>query len=444
MKIAFLVIPDFQKSGRLSNESFDGVGNVGAYVCIDQLRRRGVDVGFCNYDTAGEYDVVCISLTSFFDILSLWKGLRFRKDWERGRRRFRVICGGAGLKNPFPLIEWVDAFWFGRCDTEFYDFATVPDYEHPSLMRWDAPKKCVVNQAQCLYPHTVTLGNGTEWSEKFIGCPNKCYFCFYSYTRKHSAPGERYFLETEHNKQSMEIDLMNWGLLAPETIRPHVTVGIDGVSGRIRCAINKPITDEMLRELIVRHNFSVPKENYSLQLYMITGYETETMADVSTLYEVVRRADLECRSRVYVTVHSTPLSPEAGTPLAWSAAPYRTPFDSLRGQCIHQGRFLQVFHNKYNTSDWQQFRQLITLRYTESQRRLLDNVLFNSKLQGLKNRDKMTWVEDHFDLRDLLREYDVDEELPAWPLVSYMGEKKIKKLRIIAKQRLYGNAKVSH
>lgn len=437
-KIAFLVVPDFQKSGRTVNESFDGVGNVGAYVCIDQLRRRGVDVGFCSFDTASEYDVVCISLTSSYDVLSLWKNLRFRSDWERGRRRFRVICGGAGLKNPFPLLEWVDAFWFGRCDTEFYNFATNPDFEHPSLMRWNEPRKCVVNQAACLYPHSVILGDGTEWSEKFIGCPNKCYFCFYSYTRRHSAPGQRYFLETEHNKQSMEIDLLNWGLLTRETIRPHVTVGVDGVSGRIRCAINKPITDEKLLELVVRHNRAIPKENYKLKLYMITGYETETMADVSKLHEVMREADKEARTRTVVEVHSTPLSPEPGTPLAWSAAPYRTPFDSLRGQMIMQGRFLQVFHCKFNASDFQQFQQLVVTRYTEKQRKLLDNLLFNAKFSGLKNRDKMTWIEDHFDLHDLLREYDINEELPAWPLVSYMGEEKVKKLRTIAKKRLCG------
>lgn len=68
----------------------------------------------------------------------------------------------------------------------------------------------------------------------------------------------------------------------------------------------------------------------------------------------------------------------------------------------------------------------------------MDNLLFNAKFNGLKNRDKMTWIKDHFDLHDLLREYDINEELPAWPLVSYMGEEKIKKLRTIAKKRLCG------
>jgi hypothetical protein len=445
-RIAFLIIPDWQKNGRTQNQSFDGVGNTGAYVIIHQLRRAGIDVGFCTIDTADEFDVVCISVTSSFDILSLCKELRFNKKWRRGVRKFRTICGGAGLKNPFPLLEYVDRFWFGRCDTEAVQWVTDKDYQHPSIMDWDNPRECVVNQASCLFPEDVRTGKEL-WREKFIGCPNKCGFCFYSWTHRNIQQNEHYMLKV--HPQQMEIDLQNWDLLNSETIVPHVAVGVDGSSGRIRCAINKKITDEALLELILRHNRAVFDKvggngnAYTLQLYNITGYETECHEDYSRLYEVLRTAAKEAKGRVLCKIHSTPLSPEPLTPLAWSAAPLRTPFGVLRGQTIVQTPKFEAFHNKFNTSDWQQFVQLVFTRYSDKYEKLLDNILFNPKLKALKTAERLSFVENHFDIGDLLREYDTEERLPHWPMAyAYTEIETLKNIRKSIKRKLYAKTEI--
>lgn len=443
-RIAFLIIPDWQKNGRILNQSFDGVGNTGAYVIIHQLRRAGLEVGFCTADTADEYDVVCISITSSFDILSLCKELRFNRKWRRGVRKFRTICGGSGLKNPFPLLEYVDRFWFGRCDAEAVDWVTDKDYQHPSIMDWDNPRECVVNQAKTLYPVAVKTGKGL-WRENFIGCPNKCGFCFYSWTHRNIQQNEHFMLNVHPGQ--MEIDLRNWDVLNAETIVAHVTVGLDGVSERIRLAINKRITDDMLIELIERHNRAVydrvgAGKTYRLQLYNISGYETETMADFSKLAEVLRTAAKTAKARVHCVIHSTPLSPEPMTPLAWSAAPFRTPFDVLRGQYIVQTKNFEAFHNKFNTSDWQQFCQLVLTRYSDKYAALLDNILFNPKLKVLKNSEKLSFVEHHFDIGDLLRAYDTEEKLPHWPMAyAYTPIEKLKKIRKSIRRRLYEDNK---
>lgn len=442
-RIAFLIIPDWQKNGRTQNQSFDGVGNTGAYVIIHQLRRAGIDVGFCTVDTADEFDIVCISLTSSFDVFSLYKNLRFNKKWRRGVRKFRVLCGGAGLKNPFPLIEYVDRFWFGRCDTEAVQWVTDKDYQHPSIMDWDNPRECVVNQATCLFPEEVKTGKGV-WRENFIGCPNKCGFCFYSWTHKNIQRGDHFFLKV--NPQQMEIDLKNWDILTSDNIVPHTMVGVDGLSGRIRLAVNKRITDDMLTELIIRHNRAVfdkkgtDEKFYMLQLYVVTGYETESMWDYSRLVEAVRRADKECKARVMVKVHSTPLSPEPLTPLAWSAAPFRTFTSRLRGQTFFQSAKLEAYHSKFITSDWQQFMQLCFVRYTEQYNGLLDCIFFNPKFKALKESEKMGFIESHFDIGDLLREYDVGEQLPHWPMAyAFTPIEKLKKIRKSIKRRLYAD-----
>ena len=441
-RIAFLIIPDWQKNGRTQNQSFDGVGNTGAYVLIHQLRRAGIDVGFCTIDTADEFDVVCISLTSSFDVLSLCRHLRFNKKWRRGVRKFRVICGGAGLKNPFPLIEYVDRFWFGRCDTEAVQWVTDKDFQHPSIMDWDNPRECVVNQATCLFPDEVQTGK-ERWREEFIGCPNKCGFCFYSWTHRNIQQGEHYMLQ--FNPAQMEIDLKNWDILTPETIRPHVMVGLDGVSGRIRLAINKRITDAMLLELLERHNRAVydkvgENKTYKLQLYNITGYETETMSDFAALSDTLRAAARTAKAKVHCVIHTTPLGPEPLTPLAWSAAPFRTPFDVLRGQNIVQAKNFEAYHNRFNASDWQQFTQLVLVRYSDKYAPLLDNILFNPKLKKLKNTEKLSFVEHHFDIGDLLREYDTEERLPHWPMAyAYTPIEKLKKIRKSIRRRLYAD-----
>ena len=433
-KVAFLIIPDFQQNGRTKNQSFDGVGNTGAYVIIHQLRKRGVDVGFCDFDSASQYDIVCISLTSSFDTLSLWRHLRFRRDWRRGARRFRVVCGGAGLKNPFPLLEWVDEFWFGRCDYEAFDFVMDPKYDHPSKMRWDSPRACIVNQVDRCFPEPVQTGKEV-WRESFIGCPNKCGFCFYSWTRKNVQESEHFKYDLNKGR-AMEIDIMNWALLKKETITPHVTVGLDGISERIRLAINKRITDDMLRELLDRFHFAA-KDNYYLKIYNIAGYETETYSDAATLYSLIEEFGKKVTKKLFVELHTTPLSPEPATPLGYSAAPFFSRFNGLSGQSIFQDSKLYAFHSQFNGSSWQQFQQLCVQRFNKEAERILDLMFFSPKFKGLKNYEKMKYIEAKFDLADLLREYSTEERLPAWTIQSYMGEEKVKKVRESIRRKLY-------
>ena len=80
-KIAFLVYENNAKPSRRKNQSFDWSGNIGAYMVIDALRRKGIEVDFCSVASAKEFDLVMVSMTSVHDTFNFIRAVGRSPGW---------------------------------------------------------------------------------------------------------------------------------------------------------------------------------------------------------------------------------------------------------------------------------------------------------------------------------------------------------------------------
>lgn len=434
-RVAFLVFPDWKKTRR-KNGSLDGVSNIGAYMLIDVAERAGRHIGFCSVDTATQNDIVLVSLTSIYDMLAFYREVRLHPDWQKPRK-FRVLCGGFGLQNPFPVLDYVDSFWFGRCEDEFINWLDIVDYEHESLMRPDKPKVCRIHQSPELYPHPIRLHNGIasncDFTEKIMGCPNKCFFCHFSFSRKHIKTSEHYNLK-QYSHATQELDMFNLEEL--DYSCPKTTIGLDGMSERLRYMVNKRIPDQLVFDTIVSmsQKSEVKGEAFYLKLYNITGYESETDEDYRSFVELVRSTIPHLKKRCLLILHSTPLHPSCATPLVYSAVNIHTKLDKERGKVFccdskdNSGKLIAM-HSRYNESNFSLIESVVVERFTEQYRNLIDLICFNRKFNALKGSEKLSYCMNHYDLTDLLRAYDTTEQVPSWVCESYIGWDKIRMLR---------------
>lgn len=412
---------------------------------IDVAKRAGIEIGFCSPETAQQYDIVLVSLTSIYDCLAFYQQCYRLKSW-RINRKFRVLCGGFGMQNPFALLDIVDEFWFGRCENEFVEWILNEDFEHPSLMKATAPKVCKINQVDKFYEngvqlHTNAHGDGLFY-EKLIGCPNGCFFCHYTWSRKYVRNGEHYQLNLYKNTNSIELDMFNINDFNPKATK--VTIGLDGLSERLRYCANKHISNELVEDVLrkIRERSEIVGKAVFVTLYNIDGYEGQDESDLKEFLSLLRNFSPK-KKRLVIIIHTTPLHPSPATPMVFSAVNLHTKLCEYRGKEIDNVNSNERKHctySQYSSGNNSLLESLVIERFTEQYRTLLNTLCFNSKYKSLKSLDKITFCEDNFDLNDLVREYDVEEQVPSWCCESYVGWDAIKKMRkfMIKKQIEYG------
>ena len=166
-KIAFLAY--YPLNQRSKNNSFEGNYNIGANVIMDVMRRNDIECDMCTPDTAKNYEIVLISLTSDYDCIALYKAVALLPSWQPGRK-FKVVAGGAGMQNPTVIRRYIDYAVFGRGENIIYQLVDAilggNSFEHGSVM--SLPDIYPVKLAKCpSYIHTkLTLetvgdaGNG--------------------------------------------------------------------------------------------------------------------------------------------------------------------------------------------------------------------------------------------------------------------------------------------
>ena len=177
--IAFLVFAPAKK--RRKDNSFDGNDNIGAYVIKEVLETSGHQIDFCAPETAHKFKVVLVSLTSTYDVFAFYQAVALRPEWQRDKRQFKVVCGGFGLQNPYPIRNFIDYGVFGRgeaiANKVVESALNDKTCEHESVMNLPEITPVKIAQAQTLYV-------GECFQEEFIGCSGKCLFCHYTWARK--------------------------------------------------------------------------------------------------------------------------------------------------------------------------------------------------------------------------------------------------------------------
>lgn len=437
-KIAFLAYAPLKQ--RRSNNSFEGNGNVGALVVESVLKSNGLDVARCTPESAHKQDVVLVSFTSNYDVVSFYQAVALRPEWARGKRKFIVIGGGFGMQNPTLIRDYLDYAAFGRVENWIYQVIDtilgggIP--KHPSLMNLPDLHGVMISQSPDLYDGPISgTAYGSEYKETFTGCPYKCMFCHYTWAREYQDIREEnrgsYVQESLTSGNTPEL---TWDqLFTYDKKAGRIRVAIDGFSQRLRYIYGKRILNDDIAEGI--NAIGQYEGNTVLLVYNICNMPTETEQDINELYTTLRRADPF--GRVIFVLHSTPFRPSLATPMQWEPVNLWPEWIDKRAEVIDDRANFRATHSFTLEGAWSHLLSVIVERATPESSKMFHDIAFSSTLTGGKYRSaqKIKILENHYDLSQYLKEYDVDEKLPGWFLSSYTDIEKMKRAARILRER---------
>jgi len=426
MRVAFLHFDTWKKGRHANADTFWGSKHFGPAMLRDVLRKGGQEVSVCTPDTAHQYDVVLVSMTSFFDLYSLLKAVGRHPHWQPGKRTFTAIAGGFGMQNPVPLFGFIDHYWFGRAE----DWIKVlvkerGEISHPSLMHDGELRPVTVHQATQVYedPVAIDFNGKKEYRETMLGCRHKCMYCHYTFARKHVSEGP--FIYNELGSMSDELEWCDGELYDP--MKPHVITAMDGWSQRLRYANGRRLPTEGFQEFFRTISRRTHCSGVLVKLYNIVGQETETLDDYYEFVEGMVALDGDLKAPVTVEVQNTPLNPSSITPAAYARIDFTTNYRDRyapHGLRIFEGARIKVRHTPYWDSPYMHLCSVLTQRYTERWHDVLQYVLWGKHKNSIE-----AILEKHPEVLDLGREYTVDEQLPTWFLSGYIPNASIAKMR---------------
>jgi radical SAM superfamily enzyme YgiQ (UPF0313 family) len=433
--VAFLVYEPLKQ--RRKDNSFDGNDNIGAKVIEAVLKAHGIAVGYCSPQTANQYRLVLVSLTSTYDVYAFYQAVALLPSWQPGKRSFKVMAGGFGMQNPTAIRNYVDYAAFGRAHDWIAPVVEAilgggePD-AHPSLMKLPDLAPVVIHQTEDLYQGVIDgkTPYGERFVEHFTGCPLKCKFCHYTWARRYTDNRETrgsYVQKSLTGGGTPELtwdQLFTWGKKIG-----RARVAIDGFSERLRWIYGKKISQQDIiggLEAVGEY-----EGNTVILAYNISNFPSETDADREELYATLMAANP--KNRVVFILHSTPFRPSLATPMQWERVTLLPDWSKRRTEKIVDRDTILAEHSFTLETPFSHMMSVVAERATPDTDRLFHTLAFNKYLQSARHDLRLRAVEREFDLTPYLREYDFDEKHPAWFLSSYTDREVLR--RIATKMR---------
>lgn len=323
------------------------------------------------------------------------------------------------MQNPHTIRDYVDYAVFGRAENFVSDLVGAiigdGDFQHESVMRLPDIYGVKIAQAEKLY-------HGKAFDESFIGCPNKCKFCHYSWARKSSGNNGEYVQGSLTKGASPEVlfkDLVN-----TNQKKGRIRTAIDGFSEKMRCIYGKRISNEMIKKGLERvGSFG---GNTVLIIYNVGNFPGETGADREDFYRCMESISPE--GRVIAILHTTALRPSLATPMQYAPISLYPSYSKERFKSIVDKPNFSAKHSMSNESPFSQLSSVVAERATLETDKLFKTLCFSKKLKSKNSDQKIKALQANFDLEPYLRRYDPDEEkYPGWWLESYMPKDAIKK-----------------
>ncbi len=430
--VAFIVYEPLKQ--RRKDNSFDGNDNIGAKVIANVLKSAGIEVDYCPPDLANKYSLVLVSLTSTNDVYAFYRSVALLPSWQPGKRKFKVLAGGFGMQNPTTIRNYIDYAAFGRAHDWIVPVVDsilgggIPA-DHPSLMHLPDLSPVVIHQTDDLIDENINGYNpyGEKWVEQFTGCPLKCKFCHYTYSRKYNDRREThgsYVQESLAGSGTPEItwdQLFTWGKKFG-----RVRVGLDGFSERLRWIYGKKISN---RDIIGGIESAGQYEgNTVILVYNISNFPSETDMDREELYSTLR--DANPSNRVVFILQSTPFRPSLATPMQWEKVSLFPDWSKFRTNKIVNRDNLLAEHSFTLETSYSHLMSIVAERATPETDKLFHTMAFNRYLQSARHDLRLKAIQSNFDINQYIREYDFDEKIPSWFLSSYIDGDRIKKIAI--------------
>jgi len=400
---------------------------------VDALERAGHDVAYCSMSTVHRHRVILVSITAACD---WWSFIAERQKWQPGD--YTVVVGGAGMLNIRPFLDFADVFVWGRAEefiTPLVDALIRGDtFEHESVAfsrSFSPDGDYRIAQAPQLYPHDVKLENGKTWRERAIGCRHRCKFCAYTWHRKHLGgnQSESGAADAIWNVGDTEVTLLDLNLDEPQGWPPIGTIGLDGMSERLRFAAGKKISREDLRAFFAGLVLSEHPPQ-KLKIYTVVGYPDETRDDWKEFLEDLSMVDMELKKEGKqwgVILQCTPFRAMPATPAAcWPMSQLNYRGEIARklkspphiGHVFYQGNRYWATESTANEHLSTVALDAIALRGTEADSENIAKVARTRRFWRARSEAKLATLAKHFDLDRLFGEFQWSD-LPTRYLHTY-------------------------
>lgn len=436
LKIGVYVLSKYAKQ-TYSKECYDVRLNAGMAVVCDVLKRAGfTNIDYCSSANVHKFNMVMFSVTADCD---WWEFIAERVKWQKGD--YKVCVGGQGVLNPRPFLQYVDYFILGRAEGVqdkvaqcILDGEECVDEHVVSSRSFRMDTLYYINQAEQIYPHDIKLENGQIYHEDVIGCNHKCLFCGYTWHRKQAAQEEFNYSGLWNGGKDREramIDMHNGIDVDLVKLR---TTAIDGLSERLRFAVNKKITREMLREFLDR--LARCEKPHQVKFYNIVGYPTETFDDWQEFLEDIQIVDsklAKSAKQTSVLLHSTPFRAMPATPLACKPMSYinyrgliakKLGKGRYKGNIFYQGNALWAVESMATESLSTVIQSAIVWRGTEKDSDNIAKLACSSKFASANAKVKQATLEKYFDVSKLFGAFTPDT-LPTRNIRTYCGVEKM-------------------
>lgn len=442
LKIAILILESIKdRASRSKHTDFDHMKALGIRVIKDVIERTyNVKVGYCSMANINDYDVVLVSIGGPFDAYSLVYTFA-KHGLTADDVKPKIVVGGASLINFKTYVEYGDYFVLGRGEKAIIDVIENildPSHELPNnvfkrgVNTFD--EHFYLAQSDELYPYEV---DGKR--ERNMGCQNKCFFCFYTFSRKRYRTDD--YILYYHNYKEETFKELEF-----EEKLTHYTTAIDGYSERLRMAMNKPITDEMIVEKMEQATelSRKLKQIIYLKIFMICALPTETSLERQRFFEffntIVKR-NSDVRMRVIFTstpFRAMPLTPAQHSPVDIFTN-YRVEFQryiNSDGTVCHAGDF-RVYVSHFIDSPLTVLREMVLHRGGVEDAKLVKWLLFNKFARTGKSEDVVRYILKNYpNAEKFYREYEIGDKGEWAYLHTYIPDEALFRAGQRMKERL--------
>lgn len=350
--------PGKGRHGRKDADNSAAVDSFGARSIRNEMRYH---YDIVTIDEIGKYDYACISLTSVVEMENV---LRDIEKLGIDKRGCKIVLGGMGALNIWPLHHVIDIAVFGRAEGQINDI--LEGGSAPNVWRKaDDPMlegSYQIRQVEYLLPGEVG-----------VGCPEHCMYCQYSAVRRwlptQDGGGYR-AADGGHTNRRKEHDLTGFvpGLTPQETggLGRHTLFEddwnrLDFRTGRNQTAwdgwseaTRKRVRKRVSNEDIIRKLTELREQNNSaasnLKIYQIVGYPWETpeslRSDMTDASRILAEADGPTGSRIVIMFSINIFSPELFTALERQNVVFERWRDVINEWQSPTGRPRQVYSGK--------------------------------------------------------------------------------------------------
>lgn len=384
---------------------------IGALVIKKELELNGYIVDICTYETAHQYKLVLVSMTSTWDLFDFYASMK-KANWQK--RKFVSLLGGFGCQNPFALKDFIDYAFFGRAEyiiTEVCEKLLRGDsIDYSFITPLKNPRVTIARPVQSLYDFEVKYGkNKSVWKEEFTGCPFTCKFCHYTWNRRNVRDGDPgKYLNDGISTGSKEVMLMD--VIDYEEKLGRVTAGLDGYSERLRFLFGKPITWQIM-EGALDHMASFKGNSY-MKIYNIVNFPTETEADEKEFTDFCKEYTASTSKKdgvLSVEVFNTAFRPSINTPM--ERMPVRLFPEARRENLqIASGSGIVIKYTHLIQGAWMHLADVIAIRYNvERDVDLIDFISCDKEFNKRNNQQKLDYFNAKFDVTNFIRSYSAEE-----------------------------------